>query len=213
MSDFDHMYSDLDADIVDIRMRYIDKYVPAKPEHTPEVFEYDVKAFCVLSHAVFEEYVELISEKIMTVIATEFLDRKISLATASLLLTYADKPKFSDSDVIEAATCFDAVRQAIEDCKKKHSEALRDNHGFALKYMRKILHPVGINAPKDEFRIESVRKLAKARGSFAHSRAKLAMYGEYKKARIPLSPEDAVDIVSDCLALCKDICEAAKARW
>lgn len=212
MSEFDDLYHELNAEISNIEDRFLKRYFPVDPAHTPEVFEYDVKSYCILSHASFEEFLEMVSEKILSKVQSEFLSKKISLASAALLLTYADKWR-QDSDENHNLSCFDIVRSAIDDCKRKHSDTLRDNHGFAPKYMLKVLNPVGINAPSDELKLSSVHKLASARGSFAHAKAKNAIYGEYKKATTSLSPEDAKKIVSDCLQICDGIRNSANNRW
>lgn len=213
MADFDRLFSELKDEIESLKGKYITKFIPAKPEDTPEVFEHDVKSFCILAHAGFEEFLELVSEAILGGIAKDFLERKLSLATVSLLLTYGEKISFTDDESKPAQSCFDSIRISIDECKRKHAEALRENHGFAVKYMRRMLLPVGLNAPTDDVKLGSVRKLADARGSFAHSKAKNAMYGSYKKANNPLTPEDALNIVDDCLGLCEGIRDAAKSRW
>lgn len=213
MTKFDQLFQDLKAETTKLRERYLKPYLPAQPEHTPDVFEHDVKSFCVLSHASLEEFVELISDEILSKVEKEFQSKKISLAAASLLLAYADRTVFSDDENSSMSSCFDAVRLALENCKVRHAKTIADNHGFSTKYLRKLLHPVGINTPNDEIKMSSVRKLADARGSFAHSTAKNAMYGEYRKAKTPLTPEDASAIVNDCIDLCGLIRDSAKRRW
>ena len=66
--------------------------------------------------------------------------------------------------------------------------------------------PDGIETP-------SLQKLADARGSFAHTMAKNAMYGEYKKAKKSLAPEEARKLSEDCLVICEKIKNQALARW
>lgn len=212
MSEFDKLYSELATEINEIERRFLSPYFPANPTHTPDFFEYDVKSCCILAHASFEEFLEMVSEAILSKLQAEFLSKKISLASAMLLLSYAGTNRQGNEET-EPSSCFDFVRGALEDCRNKHSIALKDNHGFALKYMVKVLRPVGINAPKDDLKLDSVSKLASARGSFAHAKSKKAMYGEYKRATTSLSPEDARKIISDCLAICDSIRNSANNRW
>lgn len=113
-------------------------------------------------------------------------------------------------DKEDSTTCFNHVRLALEKCKEAHSKTLKDNHGFSLKYLRKLLTPVGINIPTGP-ELDSLQKLADARGTFAHSRGKSAQYGEYKKATKVLPPEEAAQIVIDCLSICRKIKEQAAA--
>lgn len=212
MSKFDDLFDELSVELADIEKRFLAGYFPVDPIHTPAIFEYDVKSYCILSHASFEEFLEMLSEEILSRIEDEFLSKKISLATASLLLSYA-RNWSQDGESSPIDSCFDAVREAIKDCKRKHSATLRENHGFALKYMLKVLNPVGINPPRDILKLDSVSKLASARGSFAHRKSKNAMYGDYRSATRPLAPEDARKIVEDCLMVCSAIRDSANSRW
>jgi hypothetical protein len=212
MSKFDDLFNELKAEITRIGDRFLVQYFPVNPEQPARDFEYDVKSYCILTHASFEEFLEMVAEEILSRVQAEFLSKKISLATATLLLTYATNWK-QDEAGGSIASCFDAVRNAIDVCKQKHSATLKDNHGFDQKYMLKVLNPVGMNVPTDEVKLNSVSKLASARGSFAHTRSKDAMYGEYKRAKTPLSPEDAKNYVSDCLHICEMIRDSANQRW
>lgn len=211
MSKFDHLFTELKAEITRIEKRFLSRYFPVNPEQTSQDFEYDVKSYCILAHASFEEFLEMVAEEILSQVQAEFLTKKISMATAALLLTYATNWKQDEAGGTIVA-CFDAVRNAIDTCKKKHSITLKDNHGFDQKYMLKVLNPVGLNVPADEPKLNSVSKLASARGSFAHTRSKNAMYGDYKRANTPLSPEDAKNYVSDCLHICEMIRDSANNR-
>jgi hypothetical protein len=206
------MFSALKAEIAALDVRYIKNYIPANPEQGPDDFEYDVKAFCLLCHAAFEEFVEGVSESIMAEIAPDLLQKKVSLATATFLMAYGNGWSVVEDENVSQERCFDLVRRAIDSAKQRHSHALKENHGFSTRYLRAILTPVGLNVP-DGLEIESVRKLADARGSFAHTVAKKAMYGEYKKANKSLAPEEAQKISEDCLKVCEMIKTQALARW
>ena len=78
--------------------------------------------------------------------------------------------------------------------------------------MRRLLIPVGINVPRGP-EMESLRKLAEARGSFAHEMAKLARYGAYKRAKLPLTPEEVAEAAEDCRTICDGLRNRAKAIW
>jgi hypothetical protein len=72
----------LKSEIDTLEQRYLAKFLPANPEDGPEEFQYDVKSFCVLAHAAFEEFVETVSEELMQKIETDFLSNKLTLSTA-----------------------------------------------------------------------------------------------------------------------------------
>ena len=89
MNLFCDLYNDLSKEILFLTEKYINIYIPAIPADTPDIFEHDVKSYCILSHACFEEYIENVSQNLMTVIKQQYLDRKISLSTAILIMTYS----------------------------------------------------------------------------------------------------------------------------
>lgn len=212
MADFDALFVALEQELADLKAKFLQRFLPAKPEHGPGDFEYEVKSFSLLSHAAFEEYVEAISEAMMLKIEADLLEKKATLSTACFLTSYGIKLEFPDDDDSEDKSCFEHIRSAITKAKTLHSSALMDNHGFSAKYMRKLLIPVGINMPRGP-EMESLKKLAEARGSFAHTMAKLAHYGAYKRAKRPLTPEEVAVAAEDCRAICDTLRTRAKAVW
>jgi hypothetical protein len=204
---FDALFEALDKEISDLKVRFLSSFLPAKPEHTPLDFEYDVKSFLLLSHAAFEEFVEAISEAMMNQIEADLLLRKSTIATACFLSAYGIRLTISEDEDGGDKSCFDHIREAVSQAKKLHSITLKDNHGFSVKYMRKLLVPVGIDVPRGP-ELESLKKLAEARGSFAHTMAKLARYGAYKRANRVLTPEEAAEAAEDC----RKLCDAMRAR-
>ena len=57
----DDLDSDLQKQIDLISAEFVARYFPAKPEEGPDVYHQHVKAFCILAHAAFEEFVEQVS--------------------------------------------------------------------------------------------------------------------------------------------------------
>lgn len=210
MADFDALYDALERELVELRARFLSRFLPARPEDGPAEFEYDVKSFSLLSHAAFEEYVEAVSEAMMQKIEEDLLSRKTTLSTTCFLTAYGIKLELPNDDDIEDQSCFEHIRSAMQTAKERHSLVLKDNHGFSSKYLRKLLIPVGINVPKGP-QMASVKKLAEARGSFAHTMAKLAHYGPYKRAKRPLTPEEAAEAADDCKLICNELRDRAKA--
>lgn len=203
--------SELEAEISTLEERYIKKFLPAKPEDKPEDFSHDVKAFCLMVHAACEEFVEFVSGSIVSQIEKEFLQKKITLSTISLIMSYAESIGI-DNDDKSQDSCFDFVRKGIDSAKKKHANTLKDNHGFSIRYLKKLLTPIGINLPSGP-KVDSLKILADARGSFAHTRAQDAMYGEYGKAHKVLAPEEARQVAEDCLDLCREMVDRTEKIW
>jgi hypothetical protein len=212
MTNFDALFSALKEEVDKLKDKFLSDFLPATPEHTPADFEYEVKSFSLLCHASFEEYVEALSETVMNKIEDDLLTSKASLSTACFLSAYGIKLSLSEDDDYEDRSCFDHVRDAVKQAKSLHSATLRNNHGFSAKYMRKLLIPVGINMPRGP-QMESLKKLAEARGSFAHTMAKLAHYGGYKRAKKVLTPEEVAEAADDCIMICEELQKRAKAIW
>lgn len=104
------------------------------------------------------------------------------------------------------------LRVVLEEAKIRHAKAIKDNHGFSLKYLRRILTPLFIDVPDDPPFPDSLKTLAEARGTFAHRAAVNAEYGEPGHAQKPMTPETAREVVSDCLSLCESIAQRANSR-
>lgn len=209
MENVEKAFASLVKEVKELESRYIGGYLPANPEVKPEDFEHDVKAFCVLAHAALEEFVEALSDALMVKLINQFLEKKITLSTASFLLAYGRGISVEDDEAESQASCFNQIRLTLDEGKKQHSKILMDNHGFSVRYLRSILTPVGLNVPSTPL-LDSVKKLADARGTFAHSRAKLALYGGYRAAKTPMVPEEAQTIVNDCLDLCDGLKKQAE---
>lgn len=205
MANISDIYQGLQKEIESLEKVFISKWLPARPENAPEDFQYDVKAYCVLAHAAFEEYVEDLSLIALEEARQGWLKKEFSAATVSLLMFYKASLEAIENEDEPQERVFDIVRMGIDDCAKKHSQALSQNHGFSLKYLRRMLIPVGIDVPSSVKLTASLGELAEARGSYAHTRAARAHYGQWKRASRPMSPEKAKETVEDCLALCCEI--------
>jgi len=206
MSALDELEIELTEQIKLISAEFIARYFPANPEHGPDVYHQHVKAYCILAHAAFEEFVERVSLYLMTAAVENWYQGKlITRPLLSLLLFYKLSIDFVQDEETDQPRNFDALRQVIDEVKRAHSTAIFDNHGFSLKYLRSVLTPVAIDISSDPVVSNSLRTLADARGSYAHTSAKLANFTDRSKAKQPMSPEKARDVVEDCLQLCKKI--------
>lgn len=199
--------NDLRSEITALEARFLANWIPAQPTHRPENFQHDVKAYCVLAHAVFEEFVEEVSLVALKAAKGAWLSKKFSAGTVALLLSYGGDFSIAENEDVDQEKVFDQIRKCLDDCATKHSNALANNHGFSLKYLRNILTPIGIDIPSDIKLMESLRELAAARGSYAHSQSRLARYGQWKRADRPMVPEKANQAVNDCLDLCLQLAQ------
>lgn len=204
------LYAELEAELDRLQNKFLEQYFPANPTDEPEKFEHDVKAYSLLAHAAFEEFAEAVSEMVVAAVVDGILAKKVSLSTVSLLACYGGAIEIEADESKDQETVFNSVRVALNVAKTAHSKVIKDNHGFSLKYLWRILTPAGINL-YDGPEVDAIRRLADARGSFAHTVARQAKYGEYRQlqAHKVFAPEDAKDTVDDCLKLCVKIRDQA----
>ena len=195
----------LEAEVLTLEKKFLSSWLPAQPDHEPADFQHDVKAYCVLTHAAFEEFVESISTLAASATMSSWLAKKNYLGTQAILLSYGFKPTIEEDESKGQDRYFDQIRAGLKDCIDKHSKALEKNHGFSLKYLRSVLTPVGIDVPEDLSWQNSLSELTEARGSYAHKIASEAKFGRNKAAQRPMTPEKAKSVVQGCLELCKEV--------
>ncbi len=209
----DLLVQDLRDHIAKLKTKFLTPFLPPDPAHRPEEYEHDVKAACVLAHAALEEFVERISMHVMSTSLQQWEhERKATDPLLALCLKHGVTLAIEDDEEKIQKTCFDLLRDAIGEAKKRHSKSIQDNHGFSLKYLRAALTPVFINPPSNIRLTESLKTLTAARGSFAHSVAKNAEFriaSKAGRASTPLSPEDAGKAIDDCVTLCEEIAASA----
>jgi len=199
---------DLGKEIGSLNKRFIAPWVPAQPGHKPADFEHDVKAFCVLAHAAFEEFVEDLTKLALEEARSAWLGKKFSYATIALLGRYGPCIKISDDEEKAQDRFFDQVREGLDNGVRAHSNIVANNHGFSRPYLRSLFTPIGVDVPDDPVLQQSLRDLAAARGSFAHTKAIEAKYGEARGAKAamkPMMPEKAEEAVRTCLLLCDEL--------
>lgn len=197
-----NLHDVLDTELSSLHKRFIDRWVPADPLFGPADFEHDVKAYCVLAHAAFEEFVEELSILAMDSALLAWNARRFSCGSIALLCGYKRTIEFVNSDVDNQARIRDQVDTGMAKSVSSHHYAISQNHGFSRAYLRALFTPVGIDIPEDPSLLQSLSELAEARGSFAHSRSNSAHFGKRKSAKRPMTPERAQVIVESCLQLC-----------
>ncbi|MEI8006998.1 MAG: HEPN domain-containing protein [Bacteroidota bacterium] len=210
MAEIDRLYSDTEGYIKNLEITYLSRYIADKTS-SPTDYNNDVKSFCILSHAAFEEYTETIAIIVMDKTVDNFVTHhRITESLVSLMHFKANGDaylsKSEDDDKIEIITSYDYIRLRLAEIKERFSKEVFNNHGVSLKYIKQLLMPVSIDISSDPILLNSLKLLAKERGSYAH---KFLEKGSIKKS---IAPEDAKTIVTDCLRLCFDIKEKAKVK-
>jgi len=185
--------------ISDLEDKFIKSYIPANPEIGPKEYEHFVKAYCILSHAAIEEYVEEVALKVMKRSIEDWkTKKKIVDSLLSIVTYYGLRLKIDEWE--EETKVFDYLRKIIDEAKDKFSKDVDKNHGIRIQDLRNLLIPVGIDIMQDLNIKNSLHRLSSERGVYAHYQN-----ASRKGARKVISPEDAKNCVDDCIKLCEDI--------
>lgn len=169
------------------------------PVSTPDDFDLDVKAYCVLCHAALEEFIETIALIVMDYSIHNFVyNKKVnkSLLTLMHFKSNIDINFINDKEGIDSIiTVSDYIRERTVEIKKNFSGELFNNHGVSLKYLKKTLLPVAIDIPKEVDLLNSLSIITGERGNYAHK------YTERGSVRRSISPEIAEGHIINCLVL------------
>ncbi|HNP84400.1 MAG TPA: HEPN domain-containing protein [Nitrospira sp.] len=196
MVDIDALHKELTSHVDELTQKFLATYIPADPSIPPESYAHDVKAYCMLSHAAFEEFFEGIALSLTEYATNKWLaERKVNDILIALLCWHGAKMKIDDDETSPEKRPFEYLRPLVDSAKVSFSREVHKNHGVSILYLRGLLVPVGIEIPQDANWLNSLSKLAEGRGSYAHK----------GRVKIVLAPEDAQRYVRDVLALCNDV--------
>lgn len=196
MVDVNALHGELEAYVTELARKFVDGYIPADPGTPPDTYAHDVKAYCILSHAAFEEFIEGVALGLTDYATEQWLSqRKVSDVIIALLCWHGAKMKIDDDDNSPETIPFDYLRPLIENAKASFSKEVNRNHGVSILYLRSLLIPVAIEITQDANQLNSLKKLAEGRGDYAHK----------GRGKGVLVPEDAKHYVQDVLALCDDV--------
>lgn len=193
-------FSALEDHIAELLIRYIDTH--KDPMEHPSDYSLDVHSFCILSHAAFEEFIEDVTLYSVDRIESEFKGNPRKFSYATLCLLHFDDHQKSINDESQWPDIFnDYLLKRISERKSELSRyAMQENHGIDIKYLRKLLLPIGIEVPRDPNETSALAQLKSIRGAYAHS---------YARNPRPISPEDAEKIVYDVLNMVERIKDKA----
>lgn len=203
MATIDELYISLADYMVRLQGKFVDIHIPTDPAVPPSQYELDVRSYCLLSHAAFEDFVERVVLHVVSKAVDSWIYHKKVNSVVILLVAWSGKRLSIDEDEKSPETrCFDYLRPLIEEAKSLYSIAVHNNHGVSKLYLRNLLTPAGIDLKQDVNLLNSLEKLANGRGEYAHK-------GSVKSV---MAPEDAKRYVADVLVLCEDIRDKAKAN-
>jgi hypothetical protein len=178
----------------EIEKRYLDPYpealgVPNRRE------QLDVAAYVVLLHGYLENFVEGLSLWILGRLQRNWIyEKRATRGTASLLLSTRPTIDYEEND----HSTYNVLRLALEAAKEEHSAVIKNNHGTALKDVRKLLSPLGVDIPADENLQEALRTLVTMRHEWAHQ-------SRFFGAKVVKSAHDARKTGGECMELAKQL--------
>jgi RiboL-PSP-HEPN len=189
------LYSSLESQLQKLERRFVRPHLPLPPTSNPSDYDLDVRAYCVLCHAAFEQYIEDLCLQLMIDAVDCWIETRFTTNTLLALLAFAPEiePDLKESN--PERSFFDYIRSAANERKGSFSRFLWNNNGVSSQHLRQMLLPVGLNVPDNARWLGSLKQLAKQRGEQAHR-------GHVKT--VP-SPEAAVEWVDDCLEMCGHI--------
>ncbi len=210
MGELDKLYNDTVNYIEGLEKSYLTKYL-ADATASPNDYDLDVKSYCILCHAAFEEFVETIALKVMDNTIENFVTSHIISEPLVSLMHFKSTGesylnKAEEENKIEIITSYDYIRNKLLEIKERFSKEIFNNHGVSLKYIKQLLMPVAIDIPNDPNLLNSLKKLANERGAYAD---KLRDKGSIRKS---ISPENAKEFVEDCIKLCIDLLKKANVK-
>lgn len=180
--------------LLDLEIKYIEpilsKPIPDKED------ELDMRSYCVLSHAAFEEFAETVASFALEETINRFVNsQEISLGVCTILHFGGSKgDSIEDIDIL-----YDYISKTLKNIKSAMSTEIRkNNHGTSMRYLKKMLIPLGVSIPNNPLLSSSLEQLANHRGAFAHN---------FSNARIKTvpSPVDLQKYVEDVNLLMKQL--------
>lgn len=196
MADINALYADLTGYIAELDVKFVDGFLPANPATSPSAYQHDVRAYCVLCHAAFEDFIESLAVEVASYAVNQWtIKRKINNVIPALLAWHGSQIIIDDDDKAPEKKPFDYLKPLIDDAKGAFSRHVFNNHGVSVLYLRSLLIPVALEIKPDANLLNSLAKLVEGRGSYAHK----------GKIKTVLAPEDAKRYVKDVLAICEDV--------
>lgn len=178
----------LELYLLELEDKYID--IHRDPLENPEAYKLDVRSYCVLSHAAFEEFVENVCLYALNEIEDKFVNtQRISYSTLCLLHFNGNNKTIDDDSWNDNDRIYDYLLAQLKSIKSVFSKYIvNQNHGVGVKYLKKLLIPLGLYTPLDIKHLTSLDNLTQYRGGYAHT--------SHRNIR-SLAPEDTKTYIRD----------------
>ncbi len=161
--------------IVDLRGKYLARFLVDRAKYGPEDYALEVKAFCIFSHAALE----FLFQSWAIAYGDHVVKRWTSTGTANpamislclyhgkvgskLYETSAKLPEYSD-----------VLRNSVENALQHLQDYIQgQNNGIGMRHLRQMFWPLNVDVGSDPLRFEgSLARLSKVRGAYAHTYVK-----------------------------------------
>ena len=141
MTDLNSLYGDLKLYIQELAAKFVDKYIPADPSASPAIYEHDVRAYCVLSHAAFEDFIEAVVLAVCGHSVDQWITaRKTTDVIVALLCWNGAKLIINDDENALEIKPFDYLRPLLENAKAAFSRSAYESWCFS-SLSESLIHP------------------------------------------------------------------------
>lgn len=210
ISKIEYAYDSLTNQSEKLVERYIQSHI-GNVDSTDADFSLDVKSYLILLHAAIEDYIEGISVFASNAAHEIFKDKGIItmpfLFVCATSKSFENRLKDASKELIDSPKNF-----LLSELGNIHDITVKkaiNNNGINVRYLNSLLQHCGINFDTKANEFISWKKLADYRGDYAH--AVFFHHGSKPKTNKILSPEDAMDLGSDCISFCLNIKQEALA--
>lgn len=169
MNQMERMESLFDALVIEIE-NIKKKFIPIDENKiftTSNIEELNIKSFIILSHAAFENYVELLAIYVAEYAIDDYLiNHTYTDAVVSFIRHKLQSPVY-DGKLWHPQT--PSLGQDLRDAFDKFRGDINDsNHGLKPKHLDKVFRPVGISFPRSPMLQDALNQLCDLRGKYAH---------------------------------------------
>lgn len=201
MTNIEDALNQLEFYLLEVEEKYLESHIGTI--ESPNEYMFDVKSYCILCHAAFEEFVESVCLFLMNELSDNYINKqRISYSTLCLLHFEGNSEDVNENNWKDNQRLYDYFKNKLGNIKNSYSTfVMEKNHGVGLKYLKKLLVPIGIDIPQDPVQQNSLKQLADFRGGYAHTS---------RRVLTTLSPEDAKKYVYDVYNMMKGIANKAR---
>lgn len=195
MSIFDEVFEQLQGYLTQVDTRFMQPFSQAYEEDMSLnllEFEFEIKTYCILTHAAFEEYFEQISKLIANSIYLSWMENK-KVTKLTVIFIHNNNINFS----ARKETIVDNyIKGLLAQAKNKFETLVKSNHGLTEKHLLDLFGAVGIEIVSYTNALNSIVQLSKARNEFAHNSTRTQTLFE---------PSEYRKWVTECIQLCDAI--------